>query len=185
MKFLSSFLFFDPAMSIFNSCQMTSTETWADMMYHSESGFIFIWIYLQPTCAENLLKERHAEKHFKDVFFFPSRAFEKHGSHSFQSNPFNFFCLCKYSLVHCLLASAGLRSGRSIKLMFFPFCSSCCGLNLSVLSWPDHLSDRFLICFPHFPVEEGLSLFGLDWNWFCSDLQPPQPLPFCVCFCFF
>lgn len=62
---------------------------------------------------------------------------------------FNFFAGVKYSPVHRLLAPAGLRSGCSMKLMFFSFCTSCCGLNLSVLLQPDHSSDRFLIHFPH------------------------------------
>lgn len=83
------------------------------------------------------------------IFF--SRAFGQQDSHSFQSN--HFFCQRKYSLLHRLLASADVWWGRSLKLMFFPFCTSCCGWNLTVQSWTDHLSDRFLMSFPHFPVK--------------------------------
>lgn len=64
------------------------------------------------------------------------------------------FSQFKYSLLHCLLAPVGQRSGQSMKLMFF-FCTSCCGLNMSVLSWPDHLTHCFLIRFPHFLVKGG------------------------------
>lgn len=86
---------------------------------------------------------------------------------------FNFCCQCKYSLAHRLLAPTGLWLRWSMKLMFFPFSTSCCGLNLSVLSWPDHLSDRFLISFPHFSVEVGLPSV---WPWLKLVLQ---------CFCSF
>lgn len=113
-------------------------------------------------------------------FSSPSGAFPQHDSHSIPSNPLNFFGLGKYSLVPCLLAPAGLWSGWSIKLIFFLFSASCCGLNLCVLSRPDHLSDRFLI---HISQLKRPSLFVLDSNWFCSDLQPPQPSPlFCLFF---
>ena len=156
-----------------SSCQSTSTETQTDIMYHhSESGFILIWIYLQPTSISSsvlwsLLEERSGEekKIFSGTCFLPPTPPWDSGQHDsqtpihFNQIPLIFFaCLSKYSLVHRLLAPAGLRSGRSRKLMFFPLCTSCCGLNLSVLSRPDHLSDRFLICFPHLLVEEGLSL---------------------------
>lgn len=87
------------------------------------------------------------------------------------------FSQFKYSLLHCLLAPVGQRSGQSMKLMFFSFCTSCCGLNLSVLSWPDHLTHRFLIRFPHFLVKGGplsLALTEIDFAVF-----------FLFCFVFF
>lgn len=158
---------------LFNSCQITSTETWTDIMYHLESGLIFIWIYLHATyfVLEACWKKDMGGKTFSGMCFSsPSGAFRQHDSHSIPSNPLKFFGLGKYSLVHCLLAPAGLWSGWSIKLIFFLFSASCCGLNLCVLSWPDHLSDRFLI---HISQLKRPSLFGLNSNWFCSDLQPP------------
>lgn len=59
-------------------------------------------------------------------------------------------CRWKSSPVLSVLAPAGLRSGPSMKLLFFPFCTSCCGLNLSQRSRTDRLSVRRLICSPHF-----------------------------------
>ena len=70
----------DPAMNMLSGCQTTSTETQTDIMYHWESGFISIWIYLQPTSISSSvlwspLEEKiwGKKKHFQGrlFFFFP------------------------------------------------------------------------------------------------------------------
>lgn len=64
--------------------------------------------------------------------------------------------------------------GWSLKLIFFLFSTSWCGLNLSVQQWPYHLSDRFLIYFQHPRLKRPLCL---DWNGLRSDLLPPWLSP--------
>ena len=107
------------------------------------------------------------------MFSFSLRAFGQRNSHSSQSDPFNFSpvlstALC--TIVSWLLLDCGEDGARS---WCSSLCTSCCGLNLSVLSWLNHLSDRFFDLFPTFPGRRRpLSLFGLDWNRFSSFLLP-------------